>query len=95
MPNHIHFLMTLFEAIKLANVMQSLTSHKGNKILGRKGRFWMEDYFDRYIRNAEHFSKTVRYIESNPVKARLCKTPDDWPYGSARFRAHKAAKTDM
>jgi len=98
MPNHIHFLMTRFEAIKLANVMQSfksLTSHKGNKILGRKGRFWMEDYFDRYIRNAEHFSKTVRYIESNPVKARLCKKPDDWPYGSARFRAHKAAKTDM
>src|SRR2546425_7933314 len=40
MPNHIHFLMTRFEAIELADVMQSfksLTSHKANKILQRKG----------------------------------------------------------
>ncbi|HZF38386.1 MAG TPA: transposase, partial [Blastocatellia bacterium] len=44
MPNHIHFLMTRFEAIELAEVMQSfksLTAHKANKILLRKGRFWM------------------------------------------------------
>lgn len=89
MPNHIHFLMTRFEAIVLADVMQSfksLTAHKANKILRRKGQFWMEDYFDRYIRNANHFVKTVRYIESNPVKAWLCKEPQDWPFSSARFR---------
>jgi REP element-mobilizing transposase RayT len=90
MPNHIHFLITRFESIKLADIMQafkSLTSHKCNKILRRKGRFWMEDYFDRYIRNAW---KTVQYIENNPVKARLCKQPRDWAFSSACFRNHKA-----
>ena len=89
MPNHIHFLMTRFEAIELAEVIQSfksLTSHKANKILRRKGRFWMQYYFDRYIQNADHFAKTVRYIENNPVKARLCKLPQDWPFSSAWFR---------
>jgi REP element-mobilizing transposase RayT len=68
---------------------KSLTSHKANKLLRRKGQFWMPDYFDRYIRNAEHFKKTVRYIENNPVKAGLCKHPQDWPFSSAWFRYYK------
>ena len=74
MPNHVHFLMTRFEAIELADIMQSfksLTSHKANKILRRRGQFWVPDSLDRYIRNAEHFAKTVQYLENNPVKARL------------------------
>jgi REP element-mobilizing transposase RayT len=94
MPNHIHFLVTRFDAIELADIMQSfksLTSHKANRTLRRKGQFWMEDYFDRYIRNAEHFMEAVRYIENNPVKARLCKKPEDWPFSSARFRAQKSS----
>jgi len=48
----------------------------------------MEEYFDRYIRNAEHFRRTVTYIENNPVKARLCSKPSDWPFSSAWFREH-------
>jgi REP element-mobilizing transposase RayT len=90
MPNHIHMLATRFESCTLAETMQSLksiTSHKANKILERHGHFWMVDYFDRYIRNSKHFAATVRYIEYNPVKARLCKRPEDWPFSSAWFRA--------
>ena len=88
--HHIHFLATRFESATLAAIMQSfksLTSHKANKLLKRNGRFWMADYFDRYIRNAEHFAKTIQYIENNPVKARLCAHPEDWPFSSAWFRA--------
>jgi REP element-mobilizing transposase RayT len=95
MPNHIHFLITRFDVIELADIMQSyksLTAHKANKALQRKGQFWMEDYFDRYIRNAEHFARTVRYIENNPVKARLCKKPQDWPLSSAWFSELKAGE---
>ena len=90
MPNHIHTLATRSEAYTLAGIMQSLksiTSHKANRILRRQGQFWMPDYFDRYIRNAKHFAATVKYIENNPVKARLCKRPEDWPFSSAWFRA--------
>ena len=97
MPNHLHFLATRFESHTLSEIMQSfksLTSHKANKILGRKGQFWMGDYFDRYIRNGEHFTKTVQYIEDNPVKARLCKKPEDWPFSSAWFRNRLDDKID-
>jgi len=92
MPNHIHLLATRFIEFTFAAIMQSLksiTSHKANRILERQGRFWIEDYFDRYIRNQEHFRNTVRYIENNPVKARLCRRPEDWPFSSAWFRTHK------
>lgn len=90
MPNHIHLLATRFESVTLPAIVQSfksLTSHKANKLLSRNGRFWMPEYFDRYIRNRQHFVKTVSYIENNPVKARLCGKPEDWPFSSARFRA--------
>jgi REP element-mobilizing transposase RayT len=91
MPNHAHILTTRFADYSMANIMQSfksLTSHKVNKLLNRSGQFWMLDYFDRYIRNADHFYKTLQYIESNPVKARLCSTSEDYPFSSAWFREH-------
>jgi REP element-mobilizing transposase RayT len=92
MPNHVHTLMTRFEGYELKDIFHSLksyTAHEANKMLHRSGQFWLEDYFDRYIRNAEHFQKTVRYIENNPVKARLCEKPSDWPFSSAWFKKSK------
>ena len=94
MPNHVDTLMTRFEGYELKDIFHSLksyTAHEANKMLHRSGQFWLEDYFDRYIRNAEHFQRTVRYIENNPVKARLCKQPSDWPFSSAWFKRLKQA----
>jgi len=28
----------------------------------------------------------IRYIETNPVKAKLCAAKEKWPFSSARFR---------
>ena len=89
MPNHAHLLCTPCIGHSLAEIAHSLKSYtakEANKILGRSGRFWQKEYFDRYIRNARHYAKVVEYIENNPVKARLCKKPSDWPFSSARFR---------
>jgi hypothetical protein len=66
--------------------MKSYTAHEANKLLGLTGQFWSKEYFDRYMRNAEHFYRTVTYIEYNPDKARLCKSPEDWPFSSAFTR---------
>jgi REP element-mobilizing transposase RayT len=92
MPNHVHSLMTRFEEYELSDIVhshKSFTAHEANKLLHRDGQFWIEDYFDRYIRNQQHFEKTVRYIENNPVKAGLCQKPEDWPYSSAWFKNGK------
>jgi len=89
MPNHVHLLCTPATGHNLAEIMHSLksyTSNEANKIIGRKGRLWQKEYFDRYIRNARHFAKVSAYIENNPVRARLCERPEDWRFGSAWFR---------
>jgi hypothetical protein len=38
------------------------------------------------MRDEEQERKAVRYIENNPVKARLCRVDKKWPFSSARLR---------
>lgn len=89
MPNHVHILIEKFDGVALPDVMHSIksyTAHEANRLLDQKGRFWSKEYFDRYIRNGRHFAAVVRYIEENPVKARLCRKPEDWRFSSAGCR---------
>jgi len=89
MPNHIHFLFIPSAGWELSSILHSIksfTAQRANRILGKKGEFWQEDYFDRFIRDHHHFSTAVAYIENNPIKARLCKKPEDWRFSSARRR---------
>ena len=60
MPNHAHVLIELMAEPTLKDVLhswKSYTSHAANKVLQRRGSFWQEDYWDRYIRNQRHFNK--------------------------------------
>ena len=88
MPNHVHVLFKV-DAMPMAEIIESwkkYTAQKVNRLLKRRGSFWEEDYWDTYMRDAEHERRTVRYIESNPAKAKLVLDPRDWPWSSARFR---------
>jgi REP element-mobilizing transposase RayT len=85
MPNHVHVLIELW-TVPLPQVVKSwkaYTAALANRLLGRSGRFWEEDYWDRYIRDETHFNKARRYIESNPVKAGLVREPAQWSRSSA------------
>ena len=91
MPNHVHLLVTPDSSYTLSRIMHSLksyTAQEANKLLERQGEFWMDDYFDRFIRDAEHFAQAIAYIENNPVKAHLCHAAHEWPFSSAWFRAN-------
>lgn len=74
MPNHVHVLMTLREKTSLSALLQSWkggSSNAINRLLNRRGTLWQKDYFDRLIRDGDHFANCVRYIRANPTKARL------------------------
>lgn len=89
MPNHIHTLFTPLSDSKMSKIVhswKSFTAQECNKVLGRTGKFWEREPFDRYIRNQRHFQNAVAYVENNPVKAGLCKYPEDWNWSSARQR---------
>lgn len=98
MPNHVHLIIVPKSNVSLSSIMHSLksfTAKEANRMLGRRGKFWNNDYFDRCIRNEAHFIRTVKYIEMNPVKARLCSSPEDWPFGSARFRTQETDEFEL
>lgn len=89
MPNHVHILIEVWDVPlgKIVKSWKSYTSRQANRILGRSGAFWEEDYFDRYIRDERNSWQFIRYIENNPTKAKLVRAPEDWLWSSARYRS--------
>jgi len=65
---------------------KTFTARRANALLGRSGAFWYEDYFDRFMRDADHLAGTIHYVEENPVKAGLVEAAADWRWSSARYR---------
>ena len=88
MPNHVHLLVEIWQTpqAELLKDWKGYSARRINRILGRRGKLWQDDYWDRYIRDEAHYRKVVHYIEWNPVKAGLVKSPEQWPFSSARFR---------
>jgi REP element-mobilizing transposase RayT len=86
MPNHVHLLIT--PLVPVSRIMHSLkkgTAREGNRILGLTGQpFWQDESYDRLVRDALEFERIAYYIESNPVKAGLAGTVEDFLWSSGR-----------
>jgi REP element-mobilizing transposase RayT len=88
MPNHVHVLFKV-ESMPMAKIIESWKKHTArelNRLLKRRGALWGEDYWDTFMRSQEHESKSVRYIENNPAKAKLVLDSKEWLWSSLRFR---------
>jgi putative DNA methylase len=86
MPNHVHVVATPFAEWELARIVHGWKSYSAtmaNRVLGRTGAFWSREYFDRVIRDEAHYANAVCYTTMNPVKAGLCRRPEDWRFSSA------------
>jgi REP element-mobilizing transposase RayT len=86
MPNHVHVLIETTDEYPISAIVRGWKSHsarEANRLLAREGAFWMADYFDRYIRDEQHYAAVREYIHLNPVKAGLCATAEDWRWSSA------------
>ncbi len=89
MPNHVHVVLEPANGHRLGAILhswKSFTANRANKLIGRTGAFWRDDYFDRYMRDEDHLGRTIGYVERNPVKAGLVDRDSDWRWSSARFR---------
>ncbi len=74
MPNHVHALLVQNREHPLEELLhswKSFTSRSINRLLGRSGTLWQRSYFDRLVRDEQHFRNCVRYIRRNPEKAHL------------------------
>ncbi len=80
MPNHFHVLIkTKSDLSKIIQSWKSFTGRwafannekYGLGISDDAKRFWMPEYWDRFIRNQSHFDNTLKYILENPKNASL------------------------
>jgi REP element-mobilizing transposase RayT len=87
MPNHVHVVFFPTPNQTVGAIVRSwklFTAVRANRILNRTGRaFWQPESFDHWIRNDEECGRCCRYVHNNPVKAQLCKAPEEWPWSSA------------
>ena len=85
MDNHVHLLVTPPEIGALGRMMQML----GRRYVGqfnarhaRTGTLWEGRYNACLVEDAEYLLRCVRYIDLNPVRARMTDNPATFPWSS-------------
>jgi len=83
MPDHVHLFCTPAKVPSLpvkqwmrfwkAEVSRHWPSSEEQPI-------WQKDFWDRQLRNADHYSERWLYVRENPVRAGLCDDAEDWPW---------------
>ena len=95
MPNHVHFVVVPRDHEGLARLFREVHRHYTRSINFRehcKGHLWQER-FHSFVMDERYLLATVRYVELNPVKAKLCVKPEHWRWSSVR--AHLRGQDDQ
>jgi REP element-mobilizing transposase RayT len=87
MPDHVHMLFCpredlrsgIFSLSEIMNGVRSPSAHRINRLLGRKGPVWNEEFFDHLPRFGE-LDQELAYICENPVKAGLVQNEEDYAW---------------
>ena len=93
MPNHVHLLLVPSSAKALSHVMGSVHQTYAwaiNRQRGWTGCLWQGRYFSVSL-DDEDTAAVARYIELNPVRAKLVTAPEQWRWSSAAARMSNAA----
>lgn len=90
MPNHLHLLASPAEATGLAQMMQWIGRKYVpyfNQKYNRVGTLWQGRFKTSVIDSENYFLVCSRYIETNPVRAQLAATPQDYRWSSYAHHA--------
>jgi len=95
MPNHFHLVLHPKEDGGLQNFMQWLTLthtqrwHAKNKTIGT-GHLYQGRYKSFLIQGDDHLLSVIRYVERNPLRAKLVKKSQNWDFSSLARRLSKS-----
>ena len=95
MTNHVHFLAVPSEPDSLARCFAGANlvyTQRINRKQNRSGRLWQNRFFSCPVDRDEYLWPVLRYIDSNPVRARLVSKAWDYRWSSAR--RHVALEAD-
>ena len=95
MPNHVHLIATpdgeTGLRLAIGEAHRRYTRHV-NLIKQWRGHLWQER-FASFPMDKNHLLAATRYVELNPVRARLVENAVDYPWSSAK--AHLSGKNDI
>ena len=98
MTNHVHLLLEPGEAIAgLGQLMKALAARATryrNRLEGRTGTLWESRYKSSVVESDAYLLACCRYIELNPVRARMVAEAVDYPWSSHRMRVTDQADSD-
>jgi len=86
MPNHVHLVVVPHNADSIAktlNLCHMLYSQYYNKKSGKIGHLWQGRFYSCALEE-RHLYEALRYVENNPVRAKLVPQAQMWKYSSAR-----------
>jgi REP element-mobilizing transposase RayT len=86
MTNHYHFIIETPKGNLSAGMqrLNSIYARKFNKRHGRSDHLFRARFRAVEIHGDRHFMETCRYVDLNPVRAKVCDRPEDWPWSSFR-----------
>ncbi len=90
MTNHVHLLVSPLEESSIPKTMQSIGRkyvQYFNRCYDRTGTLWEGRYKATLIDSEAYLLTCMRYIELNPVRARMVRHPKNYPWSSYRFNA--------
>jgi len=94
MPNHTHLIAVpgKRESLRLAiGEAHRRYTRRINFREGWRGHLWQER-FSSFVMDERYLLACARYIENNPVRAKLAGKPEQWPWSSAG--AHVSGEND-
>ena len=91
MPNHYHIILEMKDPEKMSKMMAGLARsyvyyYQKNYKLG--GHIWQGRFKSQPIEKERYLLRCGRYIERNPIKAKMVVSAEDYEYSSARFYVH-------
>ena len=88
-PDHMHVLLTPAPDVSLEKAVQFIKgslSFRVKKELGYRREVWQQSFTEHRIKDGPDYERHREYIRMNPVRARLARTPEEYPYSSAADR---------
>ena len=82
MPDHFHALITPAAEVSLEKAMQFIKGGFSFRLKSKRD-VWMKSYNESQVATADRFEECVRYIEENPVRARLVESAEAYSLSSA------------
>ena len=94
MPDHVHLLLQPLEKrnnsfYSLAEILHSIKSYSANQInkmhkttgkMPVPPRVWLDENYDRIIRDNKEFQEKMNYIINNPAKTKLVEAAKDYKW---------------